>query len=69
MSSSTAFDANRLLNNVARETYKAERDDSASNSGPQNFNLAKLNPNSDVPRCSPYLKERSAAPRLAEAGR
>jgi oxalate decarboxylase len=49
MSSSTAFDTTRLLNDVARETYKAERDDSASNSGPQNFDLAKLNPNSDVP--------------------
>ena len=49
MSSSTAFDTTRLLNDVARETYKAERDDSGSNSGPQNFDLAKLNPNSDVP--------------------
>jgi hypothetical protein len=49
MSTSTAFDTTRLLNNVARETYIAERDDSASNPGPQNFDLAKLNPNSDVP--------------------
>jgi oxalate decarboxylase len=49
MSSSTAFDTTRLLNDVARETYKAERDDSASDPGPQNFDLAKLNPNSDVP--------------------
>src|SRR5271156_4909437 len=49
MSSSTAFDTTRLLNSVARETYKAERNESASNPGPQNVGLVKLNPNSDVP--------------------
>jgi oxalate decarboxylase len=49
MSSSTAFDTARLFNTLARETYRAERNDSASNPGPQNFDLVKFNPNSDVP--------------------
>jgi hypothetical protein len=61
MSSSTVFDTTRLFNNVARETYKAECDDSASNPGPQNFGLAKVNPNSDVPR----LRSGSATSRLS----
>ena len=69
MSSSTAFDANRLLNKIAHETCKAERDNSASNPGPQNFDLAKLNPNSDVPALlSMPQGERSAPLRRAEAG-
>ena len=39
----------RLLSGLARETYNAERNDSASNPGPQNVGLVKLNPNSDIP--------------------
>jgi oxalate decarboxylase len=46
---SSSYDPNRLLGELARETYSAERNDSASNPGPQNFGLVKLNPNADVP--------------------
>jgi oxalate decarboxylase len=49
MSSSPASDPARLLSDLARETYNAERNDSASNPGPQNVGLMRLNPNSDVP--------------------
>ncbi len=49
MSSPTSSDASRLLGGLAQGTYNAERDDSASNPGPQNFGLVKLNPNADVP--------------------
>lgn len=49
MSSSLAFDPTRLLGDLARETYNAERNDSASNPGPQNVGLVRLNPNSNVP--------------------
>lgn len=49
MSSSSSYDPTRLLNGLARETYGAERNDSASNPGPQNVGLVKLNPNADVP--------------------
>jgi oxalate decarboxylase len=49
MSSSAKADPTRLLSDLARETYKAERNDSASNPGPRNVNLVKLNANSDVP--------------------
>ncbi len=49
MSSSSSYDPTRLLSGLARETYSAERNDSASNPGPQNIGLVKLNPNADVP--------------------
>jgi oxalate decarboxylase len=49
MPSSSPYDPTRLLNDLARETYAAERNDSASNPGPQNLGLVKLNPNADVP--------------------
>lgn len=42
-------DPSRLLGTLSRETYNAERNDSASNPGPHNFGLVKLNPNADVP--------------------
>jgi oxalate decarboxylase len=48
-SSSSSADPTRLLSDLARETYIAERNDSATNPGPQNSGLVKLNPNSDVP--------------------
>jgi oxalate decarboxylase len=48
-SSSSSADPTRLLSDLARETYNAERNDSATNPGPQNSGLVKLNPNSDVP--------------------
>jgi oxalate decarboxylase len=47
--SSSRADPTRLLGDLARETYNAERNDSATNPGPQNSGLVKLNPNSDVP--------------------
>jgi oxalate decarboxylase len=49
MSSSFSSDLTRLFSSLALETYKAERNESASNPGPQNRGLVKLNPNSDVP--------------------
>jgi oxalate decarboxylase len=49
MSSSFTSDPTRLLSSLALETYKAERNESASNPGPQNLGLVKLNPNADVP--------------------
>lgn len=49
MSPSPASNPSKLLSALARETYKAERDVSASNPGPQNLALVKFNPNSDVP--------------------
>jgi oxalate decarboxylase len=49
MSSSRISDPARLFSSVALETYNAERNDSASNPGPQNIGLVKLNPNADVP--------------------
>src|SRR5208282_663047 len=49
MPSSPNSDPTRLLSDLARETYNAERNNSASNPGPQNIGLLKLNPNSDVP--------------------
>jgi oxalate decarboxylase len=49
MSSSIAPDPTRLLSDLARETYNAERNESASNPGPQNLDLVKLNPNADLP--------------------
>jgi hypothetical protein len=48
-SSSSSADPTRPLSDLARETYNAERNDSATNPGPQNSGLVKLNPNSDVP--------------------
>src|SRR5277367_4960717 len=49
MPSSRASNPTKVLNALARETYNAERNDSASNPGPQNVALVKFNPNSDVP--------------------
>jgi oxalate decarboxylase len=49
MSSSFTSDSTRLFSRLALETYEAERNESASNPGPQNIGLVKLNPNSDVP--------------------
>ena len=49
MSSHSASDPAGLLGDLARETYNAERNDSASNPGPQNVGLVRLNPNSDLP--------------------
>ncbi|HET6238638.1 MAG TPA: cupin domain-containing protein [Acetobacteraceae bacterium] len=49
MSSSIAPDPTRLLSDLACETYNAERNDSASNPGPQNLDLVKLSPNADLP--------------------
>jgi oxalate decarboxylase len=49
MSLSSASDPTRLFSALALETYKAERNGSASNPGPQNIGLVKLNRNSDVP--------------------
>ncbi len=49
MSKSPASDPTLLLGDLARETYNAERNDSASNPGPTNAGLVRLNPNSDVP--------------------
>jgi oxalate decarboxylase len=49
MSSSFTSDPTRLFSTLALETYKAERNESASNPGPQNLGLVKLNPNADVP--------------------
>lgn len=48
MSSSTS-ETETLLGALARETYLAERDVSASNPGPRNEALMRLNPSSDVP--------------------
>jgi hypothetical protein len=45
----SSTDPTRLLSDLARETYNVERNDSATNPGPQNSGLVKLNPNSDVP--------------------
>jgi oxalate decarboxylase len=49
MSSSRISNPARLFSSVALETYNAERNDSASNPGPQNIGLVKLNPNANVP--------------------
>ena len=49
MTSSFASDPTRLFSRLALETYEAGRNESASNPGPQNIGLVKLNPNSDVP--------------------
>ena len=49
MSSSAAPDPIRLLSALAGETYKAERDGSASNPDAQNFGVVKLNPSADAP--------------------
>jgi oxalate decarboxylase len=49
MSSSFSSDPTRIFSGLALETYKAERNESASNPGPQNIGLVKLNPNADVP--------------------
>jgi oxalate decarboxylase len=49
MSSASSSDPRRLLGDLARGTYNAERNDSANNPGPKNVALMKLNPNSDVP--------------------
>lgn len=38
-----------VFGDLASETFKAERDESASNGGPKNLALMKINPNSDVP--------------------
>lgn len=46
---SSSSDPTELLGSLARETDKAERDTSATNPGPQNLGLVKLNPNADVP--------------------
>jgi oxalate decarboxylase len=49
MSSSFSSDPTRIFSGLALDTYKAERNESASNPGPQNIGLVKLNPNADVP--------------------
>ncbi len=49
MTSPSASDPTKLLGDLARETYNAERNESASNPGPQNASLMKLNPNADIP--------------------
>ena len=48
MSSSFTSDPTRLFSALALETYKAENE-FASNPGPQNIGLVKLNPNADMP--------------------
>jgi oxalate decarboxylase len=49
MPSSRASNPTKVLSALARETYNAERNNSASNPGPQNLALVKFNPNSDTP--------------------
>jgi oxalate decarboxylase len=49
MPSSFPSDPTRLFSPLALETYKAERNESASNPGPQNSGLVKLNPSADMP--------------------
>lgn len=49
MPSPTSSDTPQLLDDLAEGTDHAKRNDSASNPGPQNFGLVKLNPNADVP--------------------
>jgi oxalate decarboxylase len=49
MSPSSASNPRQLFSDLARETYEAERNVSASNPGPKNGVLMKLNPNADVP--------------------
>ena len=49
MSNSKADAAASVYGALAGETFKAERDISASNAGPKNLALMKINPNSDVP--------------------
>ena len=44
MSPSPASNPSKLLSALARETYDAERNVSASNPGPQNLALVKSNP-------------------------
>lgn len=49
MTESKSADHTSQFGSLAKETYKAERDISASNPGPQNQALIALNPNSAVP--------------------
>jgi oxalate decarboxylase len=46
---SSTINPRQLLSDLARETFNAERNNSASNPGPQNTDLVRFNPNSDVP--------------------
>ena len=49
MSASPVVEPARLLSDLAAETYKAGRDDAASDPGAQNFGLVRLNRDTDVP--------------------